>query len=61
MITTDFWYHYSDADKINRVDWTFYPNDGLYRGNLYIGDKIVGDYTTDDSTEIMDLMKGEAL
>ena len=37
---------------ITRVDCFFSDLDCEYRGNLYIGDKIVGDYSTSDSTEI---------
>lgn len=47
MINIDMWYgdNHKEADKI---DITFYPNDGEYRGNIYIGGKIVGDYTCND-------------
>lgn len=31
---------------------TFYPNEGIWRGNLYKGGKIVGDFVCDDSVEL---------
>lgn len=51
MINIDMWYedNYKEADKI---DISFYPNDGEYRGNIYINEKIVGDYTCDNSLEL---------
>ena len=51
MINIDMWYgdSHKEADKI---DITFYPNDGKYRGNIYIGGKIVGDYICNDSVEL---------
>lgn len=44
----DMWYgdKKEDADKI---DITFYPNAGEYRGNIYKGGKIIGDYMAKDS------------
>lgn len=46
----DLWYK---GEKIHGADCYFYPNDGVYRGNLYNADwKIIGDYTSKDSTEI---------
>ena len=51
MINIDMWYgdNHKEADKI---DITFYPNDGQYRGNIYINDKIAGDYTCNNSLEL---------
>lgn len=51
MINIDMWDgdNHKEADKI---DITFYPNDGEYRGNIYKYGKIVGDYTCDDSLEL---------
>lgn len=51
MIDIDMWYgdDYKKADKINIA---FYPNGGQYRGNIYIGKKIVGDYVCNDSLEL---------
>lgn len=51
MISIDMWYGNkpTEADKINI---TFYPNEGEYRGNIYKDRKIIGDYTCNDSTEL---------
>ena len=47
MIKIDMWYgdNPTEADKI---DITFYPNDGKYRGNIFKAGKYVGDYTCTD-------------
>ena len=45
MINIDMWY----GDKINeatKIDISFYSESGEYRGNIYIDNKIVGDYST---------------
>lgn len=51
MINIDMWYgdNYKKADKI---DITFYPNDGEYRGNIYKDEKCIGDYVCNDSIEL---------
>ena len=47
----DMWYEDSYKDA-TRIDVTFYPSDCTYRGNIYIGDKCVGDYISNDSIEL---------
>ena len=48
----DFWYGDSKKDIV-KVDCYFYPNDGVYRGNIYNKDnKIIGDFTGSDSLKI---------
>ena len=51
MLKIDMWYGNkpSDADKI---DITFYPNEGKYRGNIYKDGKAIGDYVCNDSVEL---------
>lgn len=51
MISIDMWYgdSYKEADKI---DIEFYPNDCEYRGNIYKGGKMIGDYVCNDSIEL---------
>lgn len=51
MINIDMWYgnSHKEADKI---DITFYPNDGECRGNVYKDGKIIGYYACDDSVEL---------
>ena len=51
MMNIDMWYgdKHTDADKI---DITFYPNEGKYRGNIYKDGKAIGDYVCNDSVEL---------
>ena len=51
MVVVDMWYGdlASDAEKI---DITFYPNECRYRGNIYKGGRIVGDYWATSSTAL---------
>ena len=51
MINIDMWYR-DDHKKADKIDITFYPSDGKYRGNIYMKEKIVGDYTCNDSLEL---------
>lgn len=51
MINIDMWYG-DDHRKADKIDITFYPNGGQYRGNIYIGEKNVGDYVCNDSLEL---------
>ena len=44
----DMWYGDKKGES-TKIDITFYPNDSKYRGNIYIGQKIVGDYTATSS------------
>ena len=51
MINIDMWYNnnHSEADKITV---TFYDMDVMYRGNIYKDNKIIGDYSCNDSVEL---------
>lgn len=51
MINIDMWYEnpVTDAD---RVDCSFYPMVGVYRGNFYKNGKCIGDYVATDSGEL---------
>ncbi len=51
MINIDMWYG-DGHEKADKIDVTFYPNDGVYRGNIYKDGKIVGDYTCNDCLEL---------
>ena len=52
----DIWY---DGEEIFAADCTFYPNDGIYRGNLYNADgRMIGDYSSTDSVEIEERFPG---
>lgn len=56
MVKIDMWYgdNYKEADKI---DVTFYPNGCEYRGNIYKNEKIIGDYSCNDSVELQNKFK----
>ena len=51
MLNIDFWYG-NEYKDITGVSVSFYPNDGEYRGNVYQGSKIIGDFTATDRVEI---------
>ena len=51
MIRFDMW-HKDDYKTADKIDVFFYPNDGEYRGNIYINNKCVGDYVCNDSVEL---------
>lgn len=51
MVKVDMWYD-DPISAADRVDCAFYPNAGVYRGNLYSGGKVVGDYAATDSVEL---------
>lgn len=51
MINIDMWYG-DDHKQADKIDVTFYPNDGEYRGNIYKNGKTIGDYTCNDSVEL---------
>lgn len=48
MLKIDMWYGnlVAEADKI---DVSYHPNEGIYRGNIYKDRKIIGDYACSDS------------
>lgn len=55
MFKIDYWYKNGrEARKeVAFVDCFFYPNEGLYRGNIFDSNKkAIGDFTSDDSVEI---------
>lgn len=46
----DMWYR---NEKATDASCTFYPNEGIYRGNFYNKDgKPIGDYSSRDSVEM---------
>lgn len=51
MINIDMWYG-DDYKEVDKIDFSFYPNNAEYRGNIYINGKIVGDYTCNYSVEL---------
>ena len=51
MITIDMWYGDREED-ITDYDCYFSDADCEYRGNLYIGNKFVGDFTAETLQEV---------
>ena len=47
MINIDMWYG-NKIEEVTKIDIEFYDNSGEYRVNIYINDKIVGDYSTNE-------------
>lgn len=45
MINIDMWYG-NKIEEVTKIDISFYGDSGEYRGNIYINDDIVGDYST---------------
>lgn len=50
-MTMDFWYD-NKLEEVEWIDCYFSGLDCRYRGNMYIGKKAIGDYSTTDSIEI---------
>lgn len=50
----DMWYG-NEPDEVTGIRVSFYPNEGIYRGNMYIGNKIVGDFSMTDSCAIYEI------
>ena len=49
-MTIDYWY---SNRKAAFADCTFYPADGVYRGNIYNSSgKPIGDYSSKNSVEV---------
>jgi len=51
MFKIDYWYDLRKKDA-DAVTVTFYPGDGVYRGNLYKAGRSFADFTCDDSVEL---------
>lgn len=51
IINIDMWYG-EDHKEADKIDFSFYPNNAEYRGNIYKNGKIIGDYTCNDSLEL---------
>ena len=61
MFKIDYWYKNGrEARKeVAFASVTFYPNEGIYRGNIYNSDgKAIGDYTSNNSVEIEEKFPG---
>ena len=51
MLRVDYWYSLRKKDA-DAVTVTFYPNEGIYRGNMYKEGKAFADFWSRDSVEI---------
>lgn len=45
------WYD-DKVEDVDKIDVIFYPNGCEYRGNIYIKNECVGDYSTKETTEL---------
>lgn len=51
MYKVDYWNKLRQKDA-DRVTVSFYPNDGVYRGNLWKDGKAFADFVCNDSVEL---------
>lgn len=52
-------WHGESEEEIAGANCLFYPNSGVYRGNLFNEDgRMIGDFTSTDSVEIEDRFPG---
>ena len=52
----DFWYN-DTLEDVTKVSCSFCPG-CIYRGNVWKGDKIIGDYSSQDSIAIEQIFPG---
>lgn len=52
MVHFDWWYGKIINLSLCTATVTFYPNEGIYRGNIYYEGKAVGDFWSNDSVAI---------
>lgn len=50
-VNIDFWYN-NTLKELTAISCSFYPSEGIYRGNVYINNKRVGDFSASDSVAI---------
>lgn len=51
MKKVDLWYG-NEIKDVDKIDISFSDIDCVYRGNMFINGKMVGDYETDDSLKL---------
>ena len=51
MLNIDMWYN-NAVEESDKITVTFYDIDAMYRGNIYKDNKIIGDYSCNDSVEL---------
>ena len=59
MLNIDYWCKNGRENSAVFADATFYPNNGIWRGNVYDANgNMIGDYISDDSVEIENRFPG---
>ena len=53
MIKIDMWYE-NNPEEVTGINWSFYCYDTIYRGNVYKGKNIIGDFTADTMQEVQE-------
>ena len=52
----DFWYpeddNINEISDVTAITYNFYPNEGVYRGNVYHMSRAIGDFEAKSSMEI---------
>ena len=56
MNNIDMWYG-DKIEEVTKIDISFYSDSCEYRGNIYIDDKIVGDYSTKEYKSLENTFK----
>ena len=51
MLNIDMWYN-NAVEEADKITVTFSDIDAMYRGNNYKDNKIIGDYSCNDSVEL---------
>ena len=51
MLNIDMWYN-NAVEEADKITVTFSDIDVMYRGNIYKDNKIIGDYSCNDSVEL---------
>ena len=51
MLNIDMWYN-NAVEEADKITVTFSDIDAMYRGNIYKDNKIIGDYSCNDSVEL---------
>lgn len=51
MLNIDMWYN-NAVEEVDKITVTFSDIDVMYRGNIYKDNKIIGDYSCNDSVEL---------
>lgn len=50
-VMLDMWYG-DKKEGADKIDISFYPGDGVYRGNIWKDGRMIGDYACNDSVTL---------